>query len=77
MKSVSNALLAMFFAAGIVACGDKPADPAASNTQAPVAVEAGKSADAKPAAKADGPNPLEHEGIPGMSDMFSKKKEDH
>ena len=64
------------------ACGDQPA-PAASTTAAPAAQgTAAKPADAKAAEAAktakkeeEGHNPLEHEGIPGMADLFSKKKE--
>jgi hypothetical protein len=54
------------------ACG-KPADAPAAASAPGAAVPAAPAAAAEK--KHDGPDPLAHEGIPGLSDMFSKKKE--
>ena len=76
LKTGLNAA-ALMAALLLTACG-KPADaPAAPAASAPAAAAPTAAAPAAPAAekKNDGPDPLAHEGIPGLSDMFSKKKE--
>ena len=71
----------------LAACG-KPADApaAAAPAAAPAATAAAPAADTaaaqgapagekKEAEKKDAIDPLAHEGVPGLSDLFSKKKE--
>lgn len=79
LLAVSASLIAL----GLSACG-KPADatatqsaPAAAPTVAAPATPAAAPTPAPAAAadKKDAIDPLAHEGVPGLSDLFSKKKE--
>ncbi len=74
LSAISSALL-------LSACG-KPADapaataPAAAPAQAAAPADTAAAPAAAPAAeKKDAIDPLAHEGVPGLSDLFSKKKD--
>lgn len=83
IRSLSAALSVSVLSLVLAACGkpaETPAAPAAPAAAAPAAAAPAAPAPAGTAAapagdKKDAIDPLAHEGVPGLSDLFSKKKE--
>ncbi len=75
-KALASSLwIAGLLTMGLAACGKQDAPAPSVASPAASAPAAADKAVAKKEEKDEGHNPMEHEGIPGMTDMFSKKKE--